>query len=308
MISAILPWVLFNLLVVVLLAIDLGVFHRRSHSIKLKEALVLSLVWTIVALIFNVVIYFWKGSTPAIEFFTGYLIERTLSIDNLFVFLLVFQYFKVEGRYQHKILYWGILGALIMRALFIAFGIALIQMFHWVMYLFGVFLIFTGIKMAFQKDKEIHPEKNPVINIFRKIMPVTSEPHDGKFFARIGRTLYATPLFVVLLVIETTDVVFAVDSIPAILAITRDAFIVYTSNVFAILGLRALYFALAGIVDLFHYLNYGLAIILSFIGVKMLIVDIYKIPVSIALGVVGVILALSIVASVIWPAKKEMAG
>lgn len=308
MISTILPWVLFNLLVVVLLAIDLGVFHKRSHTIKLKEALILSLIWTIVALIFNVGIYLWKGSGPALEFFTGYLIERSLSVDNLFVFLLVFQYFKVEGQYQHKILYWGILGALVMRAIFIISGVALIQKFHWAMYFFGALLIFTGIKMAFQKEKEIHPEKNPVLRIFKKIMPVTSESDGGKFFKKIGKMFYATPLFVVLIVIETTDVVFAVDSIPAILAITRDAFIVYTSNVFAILGLRALYFALAGIVDLFHYLNYGLAIILSFIGVKMLIVDLYKMPVWIALSVVGGILALSIVASVIWPKKDIKEG
>lgn len=303
MISTILPWILFNILVIVLLAIDLGVFHKRSHTIKLKEALVLSLVWTVVALIFNAAIYFWKGSGPALEFFTGYLIERSLSVDNLFVFLLIFQYFRVEGQYQHKILYWGILGALVMRAVFIFSGVALIQKFNWAMYLFGAFLIFTGIKMAFQKEKEIHPEKNPILKIFKKIMPVTNESNDGKFFKKIGKMVYATPLFVVLIAIETTDIVFAVDSIPAILAITRDAFIVYTSNVFAILGLRALYFALAGMVDLFHYLNYGLAIILSFIGVKMLIVDFYKIPVGIALGVVGIILVLSIIASVIWPKR-----
>ncbi|PIR16585.1 MAG: hypothetical protein COV46_07665 [Deltaproteobacteria bacterium CG11_big_fil_rev_8_21_14_0_20_49_13] len=308
MIATLLPWTLFNLLVLVLLAIDLGIFHKKAHTIKLKEALILSLIWTIVALIFNVGIYFWKGSGPAVEFFTGYLIERSLSVDNLFVFLLAFQYFKIEGQYQHKILYWGIVGALVMRAIFIFSGVAIIEKFNWAMYLFGAFLIFTGVKMAFQKDKEIHPENNPVLKLFKKIMPVTTEFNDGKFFKKIGRVFYATPLFVVLIVIETTDVVFAVDSIPAILAITRDAFIVYTSNVFAILGLRALYFALAGIVDLFHYLNYGLAIILSFIGVKMLIVNFYKIPVGIALGVVGVILALSIVASVIWPKKGANLG
>ena len=308
MTSIILQWVLFNLLIIVLLAIDLGLFHKKAHTIKLKEALVLRIIWTVVAFIFNIGIYFWKGKIPALEFFTGYLIERSLSVDNLFVFLLVFQYFGVEGQHQHKILYWGIVGALVMRAIFIISGVALIEKFHWVIYVLGAFLIFTGIKMAFQKEKEIHPEKNPVIKVFKKLMPVTHEMDGGKFFKKMGHVPYATPLFIVLLVIETTDIVFAVDSIPAILAITRDAFIVYTSNVFAILGLRALYFALAGMVDLFHYLNYGLAIILSFIGVKMLIVDFYKIPVGIALGVVGVILFLSVIVSIIWPKKEIKKG
>jgi len=304
MTTTILSWVLFNILIIVLIVLDLGLVHKKSHTIKLKEALILSLVWTLVAFAFNVLIYFWKGRAPALEFFTGYLIERSLSVDNLFVFLLVFQYFNVRSEFQHKILYWGILGALIMRAIFIFSGIALIERFHFVMYLFGAFLVFTGIKMAFQKEKEIHPEKNPVLKIFKKFMPVTHEMEGGKFFKKIGNVLYATPLFVVLIVIETTDIVFAVDSIPAILAITRDTFIVYTSNVFAILGLRALYFALAGIVDLFHYLNYGLAVILSFIGVKMILADIFIIPVGVSLVIVAVILVISILASVIFPQRR----
>jgi len=298
-----LPWIAFGILIIILLYVDLEVFHKKAHVIKVKEALLLSLFWICVALLFNLFIYFWRGPHPALEFFTGYLIEKSLSVDNLFVFLLIFQYFKVEGKHQHRILYWGILGAVIMRAIFIYGGITLINKFHWIIYIFGAFLIFTGFKMAFQKEKEVHPERNPIIKIFKKLMPVTSESVDGRFFARMGGVLHATPLFVVLLVIETTDVVFAVDSIPAILAITRDPFIVYTSNVFAILGLRALYFALAGMADLFHYLNYGLALILSFIGVKMLMVDIYKIPSFIALGVVGGVLTISILASLIWPKK-----
>ena len=290
-------WVIFNLFVLAMLALDLGVFHRKEHEVKFKEAVIWSIVWITLALLFNSGIYFWKGSKPALEFLTGYVIEKSLSVDNIFVFLLIFSYFKVPAQYQHKVLFWGILGALIMRAVFIVAGVTLIQKFHWIIYIFGAFLIFTGIKLWREKKKEIQPERNPVLKLFRKLVPVTEEYQQGKFFVKKDRRRLATPLFVVLLVVETTDLIFAVDSIPAILAITLDPFIVYTSNVFAILGLRALYFALAGLMRLFDYLHYGLAAILIFVGIKMILSDLLKIPVGISLGVVAGILALSIMLS-----------
>ncbi len=298
-------WIGFNVFVLAMLALDLGVFHRKAHVIKIKEALAWSAFWIALALLFNVGVYFWSGPQTALEFLTGYLLEKSLSVDNIFVFLLIFSYFRVPALYQHKVLFWGILGALIMRAVFIAAGITLIQQFHWVIYVFGAFLIFTGIKMALQKDKEIHPEKNPIIKLFRRLMPVTKEfDEKSRFFVRQGGILHATPLFVALLVVETTDVIFAVDSIPAILAITHDPFIVYTSNVFAILGLRALYFALAGIMQMFHYLHYGLSAILVFVGAKMLLADIYKIPIVVALAVIAGILFLSVIASILRPRRN----
>ncbi len=298
-------WIGFNIFVLAMLILDLGVFHRKAHVVKIKEALLWSAVWIALALMFNLGIYFWRGEEVALEFLTGYLIEKSLSVDNIFVFVMVFSYFRVPALYQHKVLFWGILGALIMRAIFIAAGISLIQNFHWVIYIFGSLLILTGIKMAVQKDKEIHPEKNPLVNLFRRFMPISGRSEGGKFFVKQNNRLFATPLFVVLLVVETTDLIFAVDSIPAILAVTLDPFIVYTSNVFAILGLRALYFALAGIMNLFHYLNYGLAGILIFVGVKMLIADFYKFPIVVALGVIAGILAISIIASLLRPRKEE---
>jgi tellurite resistance protein TerC len=301
----ILLWVSFNVFVLILLALDLGVFHRGARTIKIKEALWWSVVWIVVALLFNVVVYFWRGADIALQFLTGYLIERSLSVDNLFVFLLIFNYFRVPSHYQYKVLFWGILGALVMRAFFIATGIALIHMFHWVIYVFGAFLIIIAVKMAFEKEKEIHPEKNPVLRLFRRFMPVTEDYVAGKFFIIKNKKSFATPLFVVLLVIETTDVIFAVDSIPAILAITTDPFIVYTSNVFAILGLRALYFALAGAMELFHFLNMGLALILAFVGVKMLLGKFYEIPVGVALGVVILTLVITIVASIMFPKSRQ---
>jgi len=301
----ILIWVGFNLFVVLMLALDLGVFQRRAHEIKIKEALLWSGIWITLALLFNLGIYFWRGPETALEFLTGYLIEKSLSVDNLFVFLLIFSYFDVPPLYQHKVLFWGILGALIMRAIFIVAGITLIQTFHWVLYVFGAFLILTGIKMAFQKGRKIHPEKNPVTRLFRRWMPVSDQYEGDQFLIRKGGRYLFTPLFIVLLVIETTDVLFAVDSIPAILAITLDPFIVYTSNVFAILGLRALYFALAGLMRLFHYLHYGLSAILVLVGVKMLLADIYKIPIEIALGLIAGILLISIIASVVKPRRTE---
>ena len=301
----ILIWVGFNLFVVLMLALDLGVFQRRAHEIKIKEALLWSGIWITLALLFNLGIYFWRGPETALEFLTGYLIEKSLSVDNLFIFLLIFSYFDVPSLYQHKVLFWGILGALIMRAIFIVAGITLIETFHWVLYVFGAFLILTGIKMAFQKGRKIHPEKNPVTRLFRRWMPVSDQYEGDQFLIRKGGRYLFTPLFIVLLVIETTDVLFAVDSIPAILAITLDPFIVYTSNVFAILGLRALYFALAGLMRLFHYLHYGLSAILVLVGVKMLLADIYKIPIEIALGLIAGILLISIIASVVKPRRTE---
>lgn len=301
----VLVWILFNVFVLGMLALDLGVFHRKAHSIKIKEALIWSAVWIALALIFNVGVYFWQGYDKALKFFTGYLIEKSLSVDNLFVFLMIFSYFSVPALYQHKVLFWGIVGALLMRAIFIFSGVALIQKFHWVIYIFGIFLIFTGVKMALQKEKKVHPERNPILKLFRKFVPITDDYINDKFYVKRANRYFATPLFIVLIVIETTDVMFALDSIPAILAITVDPFIVYSSNVFAILGLRALYFALAGIMQLFQYLSYGLSAILVFVGVKMLLADIYKIPVSIALGVVASILIISVIVSMIRPRKTE---
>jgi tellurite resistance protein TerC len=302
-------WGAFNLFVIVMLALDLGVFHRRAHEVRIREALFWSGFWIALSLLFNLGVYFERGSETALEFLTGYLLEKSLSVDNIFVFLMIFTYFRVPYLHQHKVLFWGILGALIMRALFILMGVTLIQKFHWVIYVMGGFLIITGIKMATQKDKEINPERNPVLRLFRRLMPVTENYEVGRFFVRRGRRLFATPLFIVVLVVETTDVIFAVDSIPAILAITQDPFIVYTSNVFAILGLRALYFALAGIMQLFHYLPYGLSLILVFVGIKMLLVDIYKIPIGVALGTVAAVLAISVIASIVFPpASKAMSS
>lgn len=298
-------WVIFNLFVVVMLALDLGVFHRTAHVIRVREALAWCALWVTLALLFNLGIYVRLGSRPALEFLTGYLLEYSLSVDNIFVFLMIFTYFRVPYLHQHKVLFWGILGALIMRATFILVGITLIQKFHWVIYIMGGFLILTGIKMAMQKDEEIHPERNPVLRLFRRIVPVTENYEEGRFFVRRNARLFATPLFIVVLVVETTDVIFAVDSIPAILAITLDPFIVYTSNVFAIMGLRALYFALAGIVQLFHYLPYGLSVILVFVGFKMLLVDIYKIPIGIALGTVAGVLVISVIASLLFRPQTE---
>lgn len=303
MLTQVLSWVIFNIFVLAMLALDLGVFHRRAHVVMIKEALLWSAFWIGLALLFNAGIYFWRGSETALAFLTGYLIEKSLSVDNIFVFLLIFSYFGVSPLYQHKVLFWGIIGALIMRAIFIVAGVTLIQKFHWIIYIFGAFLILTGIKMAFQKEKEIHPERNPVLRLFRKFIPVTDRYEDAKFLIKRGGRYLATPLFIVLVVVETTDVIFAADSIPAILGITLDPFIVYTSNVFAILGLRALYFALAGIMQLFHYLHYGLSAILIFIGLKMVLADLYKIPVAIALVVVAGFLLLSIIASIIQPRK-----
>ena len=282
-----------------MLALDLGIFHRNAHEVKMKEALTWSSVWIALAIAFNFLIYFWKGKEVAIQFLTGYLIEKSLSVDNIFVFVLLFGYFNVPAAYQHRVLFWGIFGALIMRAVFIVAGVTLITKFHWIIYLFGLFLVITGIKMALNKGTKIEPEKNIVVNLFKRLFPVSKEFSGSKFWVKQNGKLTATPLFVVLLLVEFTDLIFAVDSIPAILAITSDPFIVYTSNVFAILGLRSLYFALAGIIGMFRYLHYGLAGILIFVGFKMILSDIFEIPVLISLLVILIILIISIAVSML---------
>jgi tellurite resistance protein TerC len=297
-------WIGFNLFVLAMLALDLGVFHRKSHTVKIKEALLWSGAWIGLALLFNAWIYFARGTEPAVQFLTGYLIEKSLSVDNLFVIALIFTFFQVPEKYQHKVLFWGILGALLMRAGFIWAGVALIHKFEWMIYVFGAFLVFTGIRMLFQKDKKLKPEKNPLLKIFRRVTPVTESFEGSKFFVERDGKRFATPLFIALLFVEMTDLLFAVDSIPAIIAVTKDPFIVYTSNVFAILGLRSLYFALSGIMALFHHLHYGLSAILVFVGTKMALVDIYKIPTHWSLFVIAAILGVSIAASLRWP-KKE---
>jgi tellurite resistance protein TerC len=308
-------WIGFNQFVLAVLALDLGVFHKKSQTVTLKNALSWSAVWISLALAFCVVVYFWHGKQPALEFLTGYLIEQSLSVDNLFVFLVLFQYFKVPAENQYKVLFWGIIGALVMRLAFILAGVALINRFHWIIYGFGALLIYTGIKLAVQDENEVDPEHNPALKLARRFLPMTSSYERDKFFVFREGKRWATPLFAVLIVVETTDVMFAVDSIPAVLAITRDAFIVYTSNVFAILGLRSMYFALAGLLDYFEYLNYGLSAILVFVGAKMLLSNEslvlwgirlhYKIPIGVSLGVVAGLLALSIIASLLFAPKHK---
>lgn len=299
----ILHWVFFNLFIVLMLAIDLLVFSRKAHVVTMKEAVGWTIFWIGLATLFNIYIYYARGLPDALNFLTGYLIEKSLSVDNLFVFLLIFNYFQTPSTSMHKVLFWGVFGAIILRAIFIWLGIVLITKFHWMIYLFGVFLIFTGIKLWLEKDKEVYPEKNPILRIFRYFFPVSNNYEDDKFFIIKQSKYYATPLFVVLIAIETTDIIFAVDSIPAILAITYDPFLVYTSNIFAILGLRSLYFVLSHMMSLFHYLHYGLSIILVFIGVKMLLADLILIPTWIALGIVFLVLVVSITISLLFPAK-----
>jgi len=308
-------WVLFNLFVLAMLALDLGVFHRKNHVVQFREAMGWTLVWVSLAGIFAVFIFFFghtlvghlgrPNSELSLEFITGYLIEESLSVDNLFVFLLIFRLFQVPAPYQHTVLIWGVVGALIMRAVFILAGIQLLNHFEWIIYIFGVILIYSGIKLFTQHDQKIEPEKNIILRGFRKLFPVTETFEDEKFFVRRDGIRYATPLAIVLIIIETTDLVFAADSIPAVLAVTREPFIVYTSNVFAIMGLRSLYFALAGMIETFHLLHYGLSLILVFIGVKMLISHYFKIPIGIALGVVAGVLLLSVVGSLVFPAKAQ---
>jgi tellurite resistance protein TerC len=316
-------WVGFNLFVLAMLALDLGVFHRKAHAVSVREATIWSVVWISLAMLFNTAIYFfWLQIVPAssytngeaaLAFFTGYLIEKSLSVDNIFVFVLIFSYFSVPPKYQHRVLFWGILGALVMRATLILVGAALIKEFHWIIWIFGAFLIFTGIRMAYHKNEELHPEDNPLVKGLKRFMPVTRGYHGASFFVREAGKLMATPLLVVLLIVESTDLVFAVDSIPAIFAVTEDPFIVYTSNVFAILGLRSLYFLLAGVMDKFYYLKLGLSAVLTFVGVKMLMPDLsalltgvsYKIPTLLSLGVVAAILVVAVVASLLRARRMD---
>jgi len=310
-------WVGFNVFVLALLALDLGIFHRKAHAVSMREATVWSAIWISLSMLFNLGIYFfWQDLVPAsqysngaaaLAFFTGYLIEKSLSVDNIFVFVLIFSYFSVPPKYQHRVLFWGILGALVMRAALILIGAALIKEFHWIIWIFGAFLIFTGIRMAFHKHEELHPEDNPLVKLLKRFMPVTQGYRGARFFVREAGKLMATPLLLVLLIVESTDLVFAVDSIPAIFAVTEDPFIVYTSNVFAILGLRSLYFLLAGVMHRFHYLKLGLSAVLTFVGVKMLVPELselvagisYKIPTLLSLAVVAAILVVAVVASLL---------
>ncbi len=299
-------WVGFLVFITVMLALDLGVFNRHAHVVKLKEALAWCIVWISLALSFNLLVSFQMGTQPALEFFTAYLIELCLSVDNVFVFIVIFQYFRVEPRYQHRVLFWGIVGAVVMRAVFIFAGIGLINAFHWIIYVFGAFLVYTGLKLAVPKqDDGFEPEKNPAVRLARRFLPVTDRFEGGHFFTRPGGRLHATPMFLVLLIVETTDVMFALDSIPAVIAITRNEFIVFTSNIFAILGLRSLYFAVSGVMQLFRYLNIGLAVILIFVGCEMLASHWTTVPIKLSLGIIGTVLAISILASVLIPAAQK---
>ncbi|MCE7863212.1 MAG: TerC family protein [Bacteroidetes bacterium CHB5] len=300
-------WTGFNAFVLGMLALDLGVFHKKSHTVSVREALTWTGVWVTLALFFNLFVYFYFGEELAVEFFTGYLIEKSLSVDNIFVIIMIFSYFQVPREYQHKVLFWGILGALVMRVIFIFSGIELIHRFHWLIYIFGGFLIFTGVRMLTGGEQKFDPEKNPIMKISRKLFSITPTFDGDNFFTRRDGKTWVTPLFLVVIMIETTDLIFAVDSIPAILAISEDPFIVYTSNVFAILGLRSLYFALSGIEKYFHYLKFGLSAILVFVGTKMCIMDFYKIPVAISLIIIVFVLTIAMIASVLFP-KREEAG
>jgi tellurite resistance protein TerC len=292
-------WAAFNLFVVIMLALDLGVFHKKNEAVKLSDALKWTGIWIAFAMVFNGFVYYQLGNAKALEFFTGYLIEKSLSVDNIFVMLMIFSYFQVPKQYQHKVLFWGIFGALIFRIIFIVAGIELIHHFHFLIYAFGGFLIFTGAKMILSGDLKIEPDKNPVVKLVHRLFPTTTTYHEDRFFVRLDGRLWATPLFVAVAMIEATDLVFAVDSIPAILAISDDPFIVYTSNVFAILGLRTLYFVLAEADNQFAYLKFGLAAILIFVGTKMCIVDLYKIPIEISLIVIVGLLLVSMAASMV---------
>jgi tellurite resistance protein TerC len=300
-------WILFNVFALVMLVLDLRVFHRPGHVVSFRESLGWTAMYVALAAAFAVLLFFWQGEQIALEFVTGYVLELSLSVDNLFVFLLVFNFFAVPDQQQHRVLFWGVVGALVMRGIFILTGVGLISRFHWVLYLFGGLLIYSGIRFLFMGDHQIDPAGNPVVKALRRWIPVTNEYQDGKFFIRNPKDnlrLYATPLLAVLVVIETTDILFAVDSIPAILAVTLNAFVVYTSNVFAILGLRSMFFAIARLMKAFRFLHYGLAVVLILVGVKMMAADYYRVPVGITLAVVAGVLLISIAASVEFPGKK----
>jgi tellurite resistance protein TerC len=297
-------WLGFNVFVLAMLAIDLGVFNRKAHVVSTKDASIWVGVWITLAVIFGIGLYFLRDSQAALEYFTGYVIEYSLSMDNIFVFVLIFSYFAVPAEYQHRVLFWGILGALVMRGVMIFAGAALIEQFHWIIYVFGAFLIITGIRMAVSKNEAVHPERNPLIRLVRRLVPVTDGYEGQHFFVRRNGALMATPLFVVLVMVESTDLVFAVDSIPAIFAVTTDPFIVYTSNVFAILGLRSLYFVLRGAVDKFHYLKLSLAAVLTFVGVKMVLTDVFKVPTVVSLLVIVSLIGVGVVASFIRDRRR----
>jgi tellurite resistance protein TerC len=301
-------WGVFLLVVIAMLMVDLGVFHRKAHVLSMREATIWSIVWVVVALVFNAIVWVWLGHQKALEFFTGYLVEKALSADNIFVFAVLFNYFAVPPEYRHRVLFWGVLGAIVFRLTFILAGTALLKKFHWVVYIFGIIVIVSGIKLLMRKDGEIDPERNPVLRLARCFLPITPNYHGQKFFVRLNGKFMATPLALVLLVVESTDIVFAVDSIPAIFAITRDPFIVFTSNVCAILGLRALYFLLEGMIRLFRYLDEGLAVILVFIGIKMLVSEFYKIPTWVALGFVAAVLAITITLSLIAELREQVSA
>jgi tellurite resistance protein TerC len=298
-------WGAFNAFVVAMLAVDLFVFHREAHEVRAREAAAWSVAWVTLALLFGGGVYLWMGRAAGLEYFTGYVIEKALSVDNVFVFVLIFSTFRVPAKYQHRILFWGVLGALVMRGVMIAAGAYLIEQFHWMLYVFGAFLVFTGIRMATHVEHDFDLTSNPVLRLVRRLVPITPEYHGQKFFVRVAQggvsRVAATPLFVVLALVETTDLIFAVDSIPAIFAVTQDPFVVYSSNVFAILGLRALYFLLADVIQRFHYLKAGLSVVLVFVGVKMLIADIFAVPIGVSLAIIVSVLAAATVASVWWP-------
>ncbi|MEX1183537.1 MAG: TerC family protein [Gemmatimonadota bacterium] len=302
-------WIGFNAFVLAMLAVDLGLFHRTAHETSMREAGAWSAVWVALSLTFAGGVTHFLGRQAGLEFLTGYLIEKALSVDNIFIFVLIFSYFRVPARYQHRVLFWGILGALVMRGAMIYAGVLLLERFHWIIYVFGAFLVITGIRMGFSKETNVDIEANPVIGLLRRLVPVSSRYHGQRFFAReeIGgrMRLVATPLLVVVVLVETTDLIFALDSIPAVFAVTRDPFIVYTSNVFAILGLRALYFLLAGVIHKFHFLKLGLSVVLAFVGTKMLIADFLTIPTEVSLAVIGGVLGIAVAASLLFPKEAE---
>src|SRR5437660_2618065 len=297
-------WILFNIFVAAMLALDLSIFHRRTQTLRLRQALAWSALWIGLAAAFAALLYVWQGHQAALEFSTGYVIELSLSADNLFIFLLIFRYFRLPEPEQYRVLFWGIIGAIIMRAAFIFAGVGLIRRFHWIIYGFGVLLVYSGIRLLFQRGGEVHPEKNPLLRLVRKFMPVTPDYVGSKFFVR-GERLCATPLLLVLLVVETTDVIFTVDSIPAVLSITLNTFIVYTSNIFAILGLRSLFFTLSGLMEVFEYLHYGISCVLVFVGAKMLLSHYYPIRTDVSLAVIGGTLLITIIASVLHRADPK---
>ena len=301
-----LAWGGFALFILLMLSLDLGLFNRKAHSVTYRESAIWSAVWVSLALAFSGIVFWRLGSQKGLEFLTGYVIELSLSVDNLFVFLLIFSYFKVPSKFQHRVLFWGVLGALVMRIMMIFLGTALIERFHWIIYIFGAFLVFTGIRMFRQEETDLKPEENPIVRLVTRLIPITRHYEGEKFFTRVNGRFTGTLLLLVLVIVEVTDLVFAVDSIPAIFGVTTDRFIVYTSNVFAILGLRSLYFLLAGVVEKFHYLKMGLAVVLTFIGAKMLLVAAgIHIPIGISLGVVAVVLLSSVAASLVWPKGSE---